>query len=264
MEVSDVKVVTVGNMAGSAGKTVTVTSLATLLAAEGKRVLVIDADRQGNATRWLNVDPDLHRSFGYVLMRHTPILDAIIYDTSAPGVACLASCKSFDDDVRDLDMQLRPDYRVVELLSEIEDLFDVVLIDTAGNLATTLPIMYLAASTAAIAVTSPGDKEIDGVPPFAELASKVGVAYRTGLTCGAVVPCIVPPARDSKRSQELLDGLRSKPPFADLVTPPVRRTTARVGESYAARIPLPLFYPREPVTQDYRDVLAWLHEHEVL
>ena len=51
------RIIAVGNAAGSAGKTTTVVSLAALYAKAGRKVLVVDADAQANATRWLGVDP---------------------------------------------------------------------------------------------------------------------------------------------------------------------------------------------------------------
>ena len=68
------RILAVANQKGGVGKTTTVVSVATNVALQGYRTLLIDLDPQGNATTGLGVDPRTLESSSYnVLVQQLPI-----------------------------------------------------------------------------------------------------------------------------------------------------------------------------------------------
>ena len=139
------------NQKGGVGKTTTVVNLASSLALEGDRVLVVDLDPQGNATSGLGVDrATLDRSV-YDAIVGEDDLGGLIVKTSADGVDLVpASIALAGAEVELAGVDAR-ERRLRRLLDPIVDRYDVIFIDCPPSLG----LLTVNALTAADAVLVP-------------------------------------------------------------------------------------------------------------
>lgn len=257
------KIVAIANMAGSAGKTTTAVSLATLLAESGQQVLVCDFDAQANATTWFGLDSDsVVASSAKVLLRECQLADAIV-DTEVENVRLLpASRATMDNDVLSLHQAVGYQARFrAALRTGLPEDVDVVIVDCPGTF-NSMTFNALMVATGVVTVTRLGAKEMSGIAVLEDaLADVAELADREAAAIAAIVPTQVLPPSRGRLYVEAHQLLRQT--YEDAVTPGVR-DSVRVAEAYSHGVPLPIFAPAEPVTEDYRQVLKHLQARGIV
>jgi chromosome partitioning protein len=117
------------NFKGGTGKTSLSTSYAYRLAEMGYRVLLVDLDSQGHATKCLGYEgEDFAKTLLDVLVRKTPVTD-VIQKTPLPNLDFVPSNLSMST----VDLSLMPmagrEFKLKNALREVEGRYDVVVFD---------------------------------------------------------------------------------------------------------------------------------------
>ena len=145
------KVIAIANQKGGVGKTTTAVNLASALAVLEKKILLIDADPQANATSGLGVNVDEKNVGTYELLEHTAAVEETIIQTSVPHLDLIPS----HIDLVAIEIELvdknQREFMLKKALENVIDTYDFILIDCAPSLG----LITLNALTAANSVIIP-------------------------------------------------------------------------------------------------------------
>lgn len=200
---------------GGTGKTSISVSIAYELATQGRRVLLIDADPQGNATGWL-VNNIAHE-----------LADALFGDISAAdAITQTAAAGLFLLPTAGLDGRLRlyaetravsKPYAIKQLLKTLRGDFDYIVIDTSPAFGGVERQCFLA-SDEVIPTLQLDTFSLDGLYTFLENINQLKADYEASTP---TITKIVLNAKDNRIAQQraILEQFKARYPFAMSIIP---------------------------------------------
>ncbi len=145
------KIIAIANQKGGVGKTTTTVNLAAGLGVLEKKILLIDADPQANASSGLGIDVENVEKGTYQILEHTISAKEAIQKTNSPNVDIIpAHIDLVAIEIELVDKEDR-EYMLKKALVDITDDYDFILIDCAPSLG----LITLNALTASHSVIIP-------------------------------------------------------------------------------------------------------------
>ncbi|WP_300437127.1 AAA family ATPase [Christiangramia sp.] len=145
------KIIAIANQKGGVGKTTTSVNLAASLGVLEKKILLIDADPQANATSGLGIDVETVEYGTYQLLEHSIKAEKAIMETSSPNLDIIpAHIDLVAIEIELVDQENR-ESMLKKAIEPLKEKYDFILIDCAPSLG----LLTLNALTASDSVIIP-------------------------------------------------------------------------------------------------------------
>ena len=246
------RVVTVINQKGGVGKTTTVINVAAQLGLRGYRILVVDADSQGNCATGLGVDKSRVKTTTRDLILNPETAVNARHATAVDNVHMIVGDKTLIGLEQEMLRQLGRERRLSEALAPLLPHYDLILIDTPPSLGI-VSVNALVASDGLVVPVQTEYFALEGLALLSGTVREVRALLNPSLGVDGVLMTMHAP---TTLNQQVASELREA--FPQLMVEPAIRRNIRLAEAPSHGVPIHLHEPNSAGGQDYRDVVSVL------
>ena len=249
------KIIAVCNQKGGVGKTTSAVNLASALALEGLRVLLLDLDPQANATGGLGVEKStVERSIYQALMEEMP-LESVVLKIQISNLWLVPSQVALSGAEVELVALPERELRLKLLLQSIRSEYDLILIDSPPSLGL-LTVNALAASDSVMIPLQCEYYALEGLSQLLETIRMVQDSLNPGLMLEGILLTMAD--FRTKLTTDVIQEVRRF--FGSKVYDVVIPRSVRLSEAPSRGLPIALYDPHSSGAQAYRLLGAKIKE----